>query len=253
MPIHDWTRVPDGIYHDFHSSWITHLKEALNAGILPEDYYAVSQQVAGELGPDVLTLQTNGETAGSEGHHKATGNGCSLQTLTVAPPRVRFTVSAEGVEPRPRRRLVIHHSSDDRIIAIIEIVSPTNKASRDKLRRFVRKALGALDAGINLLIVDLFPPGRRDPLGIHWAIWREIDERKPYEPPADKPLTLAAYVREPVRTAYVEPVAVGDVLVDMPLFLDPVSYVNVPLEATYQLAWRGVPRRWREVLESPAT
>jgi hypothetical protein len=104
-----------------------------------------------------------------------------------------------------------------------------------------------------LLIVDLFPPSDRDPRGIHWAIWQEIDARKPYEPPADKPLTLVTYVRDPVRTAYVEPVAVGDVLREMPLFLDPVSYVKVPLEATYQQVWAGVPRRWRRVLEGAAS
>jgi len=35
----------------------------------------------------------------------------------------------------------------------------------------------------------------------------------------------------------------------MPLFLEPETYVNVPLEATYQAAYRGVPRRWRQLLD----
>ena len=38
----------------------------------------------------------------------------------------------------------------------------------------------------------------------------------------------------------------------MPLFLEPEMYVNVPLEATYRAAYRGVPRRWRQVLECTA-
>jgi hypothetical protein len=37
----------------------------------------------------------------------------------------------------------------------------------------------------------------------------------------------------------------------MPLFLTEELYVNVPLEATYQAAYRGVPKRWRDVLEAP--
>ena len=41
-------------------------------------------------------------------------------------------------------------------------------------------------------------------------------------------------------------------LIDMPLFLEPEIYVNVPLEATYQAAYRGVPQRWKNVLESIA-
>jgi hypothetical protein len=50
--------------------------------------------------------------------------------------------------------------------------------------------------------------------------------------------------------ADVEPVAVGDTLIDMPFFLAPGWYVSVPLEATNQDAYRGVPRRFREILDS---
>lgn len=39
----------------------------------------------------------------------------------------------------------------------------------------------------------------------------------------------------------------------MPLFLCPDRSVNVPLEATYQAAYRGVPAFWREVLEGRRT
>jgi len=36
----------------------------------------------------------------------------------------------------------------------------------------------------------------------------------------------------------------------MPLFLTPERYVNVPLEQTYTSAYRGVPQRWKAVLEA---
>jgi hypothetical protein len=35
----------------------------------------------------------------------------------------------------------------------------------------------------------------------------------------------------------------------MPLFLLPDRYVNAPLEATYQEAYRGMPAFWRNILE----
>jgi hypothetical protein len=44
---------------------------------------------------------------------------------------------------------------------------------------------------------------------------------------------------------------VGKTLIDMALFLTPERYVNVPLEETYLAAFRGVPRKWKAVLESP--
>jgi hypothetical protein len=149
---------------------------------------------------------------------------------------------------RKQSTLVVRHSSGDRIVALVDVVSPGNKSSRHALRSFVEKAAAALFRGYHLLLLDLHPPGPRDPRDIHGAIWSEISDDL-YVAPADKPLTIAAYSAGQVKTAYVEPVAVGDPLPGMPLFLDPVAYVVMPLEATYQAAWGSVPRRWRQVLE----
>lgn len=98
------------------------------------------------------------------------------------------------------------------------------------------------------MILDLFPPGKRDPEGIHGEIWQEIAGAE-CAPSPDKPLTLAAYESGLTVRAYVVPVAVGDALADMPLFLEPDQAVDVPLDSTYQAAFSAVPRRWRQVLE----
>jgi hypothetical protein len=60
MPIHDWTRVDAGIFHAFHHDWITEIARALNRGLLPASYYALPEQLAGGLGPDILTLRRGG-------------------------------------------------------------------------------------------------------------------------------------------------------------------------------------------------
>ena len=70
-----------------------------------------------------------------------------------------------------------------------------------------------------------------------------------YDVPEDKPLTLAAYAVNGMPHAYVEPAAVGMPLADMPLFLSPDWYVNVPLETTYAQAYRGLSEFWRDVIE----
>ncbi len=57
MPIHDWTRVDAGIFHAFHHSWIEEISRSLNRGLLPTEYYALAEQITGDLGPDVLTLR----------------------------------------------------------------------------------------------------------------------------------------------------------------------------------------------------
>jgi hypothetical protein len=244
MPVHDWTRVGAGIFHDFRTAWLVEMRNQLNEGVLPTGYYALAEQIASDLGPDVLTLETTG------GPPKGSGNASERGVLAVAsaPPQVRFTARVEQKRySRKQRRLVIRHSSGDRVVALIEIVSPGNKASLPALRSFIRKAVGTLESGYHLLVVDLHPPTRRDPQGMHGSLWSAIGDDS-YRAPADKPLTLASYSADVVKTAYVEPIAVGDVLPDMLLFLDPEHYVLVPLEATYQAAWRGVPQRWQQVL-----
>ncbi len=245
MPVHDWTRVSAGIFHSFHLTWIGELSKALNSGLLPPDYYALGEQLAGGIGPDVLTLHTpaegNGDPTAAPG----------VIAVASAPPRVHRTVRAEIDEYALKQRtIVIRHSSNHRIVALIEIVSPGNKSNRHGIRAFLAKAESALAYGIHLLIIDLFPPTPRDPQGIHSALWERLTGDRE-EQPADKRLTLAAYVAGAVKTAYVEPVAVGDVLPDKPSFLDPQEYVYVPLEATYRAAYEGVPRFYRNILEGP--
>lgn len=250
MPIHDWSKVAAGIFRDFHNAWLVELRNALNDGVLPASYDSLIDRVARNMGPVVRTLGAAGSAGGGTGRGGIAEESTAL-TVATTPPKVRFRFTDESVGSTLKQEtIVIRHASDDRIVALVEVVSPGNKASQDALRRFVEKASEALARGYHLLVLDLIPPGPRDPRGIHDAIWSDF-VGDGFEPPADKPLTLASYDAGPPATAYVEPVAVGDALTDMPLFLEPGRYVPVPLEATYQAAWRGVPRRWRDVLEPP--
>lgn len=253
MPIHDWTRVSAGTFHALHLAWIGQLQQILNNGLLPDDFYAMGEQVAGATVPDVLTLQDMSDppddslAATGEYDPDASGGGVALAT---APPRVSTVqeIREAGILALKRRRIVIRHNTGDRVVALLEIVSPGNKDGRGPMRALVDKAVAALQQGYHLLMVDLLPPGSFDPRGLHDRIWQELDGER-FTPPPGRPLTLAAYRVEDGVTAYVEPVAVGQELPDMPLFFTPERYVNVPLAETYDAAYAGVPRRWRRVIE----
>jgi hypothetical protein len=246
MPVHDWTRVSAGIFHDFHHGWIEEIKRALNRGLLPADYYALAEQIAGGLGPDVLTLQ--GPTANGPPQPPARGGTVALAT---APPKVWHRAKTEiDLYAAKAKVIAIRHASNHRVVAIVEIVSPGNKSTRQAVRHFVEKAEELLRKEVHLLVVDLFPPSARDPQGIHKAIWDEFMDND-FALPPDKPLTLAAYIGGPIPETFVNVTAVGLTLPEMPLFLNPDEYVPVPLEATYQAAWEAVPAFWRNVLESP--
>lgn len=250
MPIHDWTRVDAGIFHAFHHTWISALAHALNHGLLPEPYYALPEQFTSPFGPDVLTLQDSSRDE-SSGEDRLPDLGLGAGSVALRAPRLSPTAETEMAFYRKKQKaLVVRHVSGDGVVAVIEIVSPGNKTARKPLRAFVEKAAQLLDAGIHLLILDLQPPSRRDPHGIHSEIWEEIDGSI-YQPPSDKPLTLAAYEAALSVRAYVVNVAVGDLLTSMPLFLAEDQAVDVPLESTYMVAFADMPTRWRRILEAP--
>jgi hypothetical protein len=244
MPIHDWTRVPAGTFHFFHQRWIAALPDALNGGGLPEGYCALSAVDAKGPIPDMLARKAQPPTPAS--------GPVGVGVLDI-PPSTRIVSRGENTAGYARRadRLPVSLPQGE-LIAVLEIVSPGNKDSTNGLQEFVRKAGKLLRRGVHLLIVELFPPSSRDPHGIHQAI-RDQFKEGPFDLPPDKPLTLASYAAGPEKVAYVENVAVGERLPDMPIFLTPDRYVPCPLEATYQTTWGVFPQALSGPLELPST
>ena len=240
MPIHDWERLNDGDFHHFHQRWIQAIADNLNAGALPAEYMALSEQIAGRPIPDVVALQTANPDEGSGGI-----------AVASAPPTARTIAKFErGIYSKRTDRVVIRHGRG-KVVAIIEIASPGNKSSANALRTFVQKAADILNQGIHLLVVDLFPPTTSDPNGLQKAICDELDDVK-FELPIDKPLTVGAFVGGELPIAYIECAAVGDPLPSLPLFLSETRYIPAPLESTYVEAWSKYPRQLREIMERQA-
>lgn len=211
MPVHDWTRVYAGLFHDYHQSWSIRIKDALNAGLLSEGLAALVERDVGPNGVD-------------------------------RSPRKRYADLAN--------RIVVKHKLG-RTVAVIEIVSPGNKDSKRAFKEFLEKSLEFIKAGVHLLVIDLFPPTKRDPFGVHRAIWDEFEEEDVlFEFPPGKDRILASYDAGREKAAYVEPIAVGDVLPDMPLFLFEGRHIKVPLEATYQTTWSVLPRELQVIVET---
>lgn len=246
MPVHDWTRVDAGIFHDFHTVWVGQLRTALNEGLLPEGYYALAEQHAGSSIADVLTLHATPAAGDPPPSLPVTGG----TLVAEAPPRVQRKQTVEPAGLARRRSLAIRHISGHRLIALVEIVSAANKDRPQHVDEFAAKAVSALDAGVHLLLFDLFPPGRHDSGGMHGVIRQRLDDsEETYDLPAQEPLTAASYAAGPRVEIYLEHFAVGSPLPEMPLFLSPDRYVNVPVEPTYQAAYRGLPAFWRRILE----
>ena len=127
-------------------------------------------------------------------------------------------------------RVAIHHHRLGRVVAFIEVVSPGNKHDNESFDSFCEQVVDAIRSRIHVQVVDLFPPSRRDPLGIHKA-------------------NFASYEADGVNTAYIETLAVGEPLPAMPQFIAPGAHILVPLEESYMQAWTDTPKSVRRLVE----
>jgi hypothetical protein len=251
MPAHDWTRVDDGVFHAFHTVWLTAINHALNGGILPSGYYSLPEQHVGRFVTDVLTLHSPPSFAAPAASSPQPG-ASSATLLAEAPPQVRWrqTIPAEALSRR--RSLAIRHVSGHRLVALLEIVSPANKDRPEHVEEFAAKVESAIDQGVHVLFLDLFAPGKHDPGGMHGAVLSRLHpSATPPTAPSNEPLAFVSYAAGPTVETHIERAAFGAELPTMPLFLTPEKFINVPLEATYRAAYGDTPPFWRELLESP--
>lgn len=243
MPIHDWTRVEAGLFHHFHQDWTAEISRALNRGVLPKGYSALIEQRVSGPEPDGIAVELGRPSKRKP--RDATGG-----LAVFDPPRMKITQEMESdsaAYARKANRISVRHHLGE-VVAIVEIVSPGNKDSRTAFRLFLDKATDFLRAGVHLLIVDLFPPTRRNPNGVHQAILEEFGDLR-FKRPAGKPLMVVSYRAMPL-TAFIEPMAVGDPLPEAPLYLTADRHVPVPLEKTYRDTWTGCPESIRELVEN---
>ncbi len=255
MPVHDLTRlVTLGEFHDFHLGLIATLRDALNRHLLPEGYYAAAEGRIMGFEPDVSAFERvhpprQREPAPS-GAVAVRGDVLLTQQ---ASPRASYIDEADHWSALRESRIAIYNKRGDRVISIIEVVSPRNKDRAEAVSFFGNKLETALFAGCNALVIDFLPPGAFDPQGMHYAFWSRFSE-SPHGVTESKSLAMSSYhapmqncTLEPL--AYFEPVAVGQTLVQMPLFLALGEYINLPMQQLYDESVASLPGPYREDLE----
>ena len=218
VPLHDWTRVSAGKWHDMHLAWTGALRTELNEGALPDPFFALAEPVTGfritsdgEEGPllpehwrrepDMLAAVGRSATA-----DHAAGNG----TAHFAKPSVgvaaaeapsRFALFERITRANVRRRVTVRHPDGDRVVAIVEFASPGNRDAFPKVFHFARTVAAALEAGVHCVLIEPFPPTtaapRRAARGGHDRTGRRPRPRS--GPPADVRRVLRDRVPRRVR------------------------------------------------------
>ena len=121
MPAQHWTRVTADTFRGFHNMWLTRIADALNGGLMPDDYYVMQEPDAGPYVPDLLALREGGAATDA-----AAGGGTAV---LLAPPKVAHRREYRGAarERVLRRYLAVRRNDGDGLVALIEIVSASNK------------------------------------------------------------------------------------------------------------------------------
>ncbi len=248
MPLHDWTRVETASFHDFHQLWLACLRLRLSGGMLPDGYFVHLERHFGRFESDILTLSSPVPLSGRNGRPRAAESGNGGVAVAVRPPLAAARLSASPVK---QSTITIRRVGTDRVVALLELASASNKDRPASVAACVEKAKAALDAGVHVVHLDVLPATKSAPANLSSAIWDAVDGRDyPFDPA--KPFAADSFVADRVNELYANPLGVGDEWPVVPLFLDTETYIELPLADTYAQAFAGVAPQDRGLLSAPS-
>jgi hypothetical protein len=153
-------------FPDLHDGVIFTIKEELQAR-LPRPYYARSRQRVWldmqhrpPVEPDVDVLRAEGASPRRRPHDQGEGGVAVAELETSAP--VVVNISRIMGDPNEESYLEIRRrqGTDDVVVAVIEILSPSNKSAGEKGRSlYVAKQQGTLLSPVHLIEIDLLRAG----------------------------------------------------------------------------------------------
>lgn len=205
MPLRDHFRSPLDDVHswdELHGMWPAMIVRAL-AEILPEPYVAAPSVHLGTRWP----------------------------TLTIDPRTPKQDVYEVRVYDSRRKR---------RLVAAIEIVSPSNKDCPETRVTFISKIADWLESGICVSIVDVVSTSD---FNLYAELLRFVASSDPSL--GDRPTPIYAATvrmrqegRRRLMDNWYHPLAIGQVLPTLPIWLTPTAAISLDLESTYEESCR---------------
>ncbi len=213
-------------WENLHSAWANALRDQLNDELLPPRYVAEVQiSIGSQVEVAVATLEEDGA---------ASGNG---NVAVWAPPRPH-TAALQFTHPDLFEVQVLSDEEGPRLVAAVELISPGNKDRKGKRHAFAVKCGSYLQQSISLVMVDVVTL-RGGNLQAELFDILQIGTDKSGLSDAD--LYAGAYRtvsrRKSMKLEYwTEPLAVGEALPTMPLWIQPDLCLPLNLEEAYRRA-----------------
>jgi hypothetical protein len=229
MPLLDHFNPPLNRTHpwrSFHGAWAAATARLLNQGVLPSGYYAVP--LVDRDGPVEIDIATLRE------HATAPADGAGAPQ-TWAPPAPGLAVAVELPATDEVEVQVFADDGDPRLTAAVELLSPRNKDRPQARQAFAVKCVGYLQRGCSVVVVDTVTTRRAD---LNAAILSLLG----VQTSAALPPSLSAVSYRAVGLdeeaqqlqLWPAPLALGQPLPTLPLWIAADFSVPMDLEASYQ-------------------
>ncbi len=242
MPLRDHFRPPlDDIasWEELHGAWPTVIVMTLNRKLPPR--YVAAPRV--HLGPymeiDVSAYDKDERAASAATTGPGEGEG-GVATAVWAPPRPTLDVITNLPDQDEYEVRIYDTKRHRRLVAAVEIVSPANKDRPENRRAFVTKCAALLQQRVSVAVVDLVTTRQ---FNLYGDLLEQIGETDPALAPEPQPPSLYAAACRWIRRGeawhfqtWNHPLALGQPLPTLPLWLTDDLAVPLELEASYEEA-----------------
>ena len=164
MPLKDHARLhPTDQWSGFHSTWAIEMMGRLNRDVLTARYKARPNLYLGNRAEaDVATLEQVEVGSLFEGSGGEGGAAVATATLAYAPPRATLSGPVTFGDTDVFEVQVLGDRDGWRLVAAIELVSPSNKDREESRRALAIKCASYLGAGVSVVVVDVVTERRAD-------------------------------------------------------------------------------------------
>jgi hypothetical protein len=201
---------------------------------LPRRYVAAPRvQFGSSVEIDVATFEEDKTDAASWDEAEVDGGG--VATAVWAPPRPTLAVPAELPQDEYEVR-VYDTEAGHRLVAAVEIVSPANKDRPERRRTFVAKCAALLQELVSVTIVDLVTARHFNLYSDLLGLIGQTDPSLAPEPPSLYAVACRGTKldRAWLLETWFHPLAVGQSLPTLPLWLADNLAVPLALDASYE-------------------
>jgi hypothetical protein len=236
MPLRDHFRPPvskRSSWEGFHGGWPMRIVEEL-APRLPDGFVAEPRVHLGSYYEiDVSAFEHDGERMPAPDSALLSSGGAVTSSETSPAPTL--TVDADFPEQYGYEVLVFDFERDRRLVAAVEIISPANKDRPQSRQLFVAKCFNLLRQDVCVSIIDLITIRQ---FNLHTELLALFGHADPTLSPPSSVYAVTCRKRSGIERTKLDswfcPLAIGQPLPSLPLWLSETQKVSLDLEASYE-------------------